>query len=151
MKCKSKSSRCLAQISMLPCEFRAHALASFCVLQRFEQFNNNVPDFNAYLVYVLVSPLPNVNAASRSVAGYMLVNNMRRAFLAIDASVIDYIKQTIFTGLQDPESDVRRATSAALTWLIRGVMPDTWPEGLTKLAELMNSPSDDVQEVGSIC
>lgn len=109
-----------------------------------------MPDFNAYLAYVLVNPIQGVESQNRAVAGYLLVNNLRTRFLSIPAPTIEYIKSVIFTGVQDTEADVRRSAGNALTWLIRGLVPENWPRALMQLLELAKSSNAEIQEVRPI-
>jgi transportin-1 len=109
-----------------------------------------VPDFNCYLAYVLCTPLPGVDSPSRAIAGYLLVNNLRSRFPSFPQPVVDYLKVVLFGALQDADAEVRRSASTAVSWFLKALVPEKYPEGLQRLMGLLEAPSSDIQEVRAI-
>lgn len=79
----------------------------------------------------------------------MLVTNLRSRFASLPQDTVEYIQLRIFEALQDPAYDVRKAAGTIITWLLRGLVPENWPQGLVQLLELIDNPNIDVQLVRS--
>ena len=115
------------------------------VRERIEQFHA-IPDFPCYLAYVLVTPNPAVPPNDRAVAGYLLQTAVRQRFdqlLAGPANVLAYLKATLLDSLHDADLDVRRAGQGVITWMIRAVGPEAWPEAIERLVQLVEGPGVD--------
>jgi transportin-1 len=117
--------------------------------QRLERFNQ-VPDYNKYLVYILVTPVPGLGGAARGIAGIILQNNIRIRYDSIPADSIAYIRTAIWTALQDAELEVRRVGTNVVNQIVQKAGPETWPDGLLRIVELMDSPNQDAQEVRAL-
>src|SRR5258708_666362 len=105
---------------------------------RIEQFHN-VSDFPCYLAYVLVTPDANVPASDRAVAGYLLQTAVRSKWhnlVAAPPIVLAYLKHVLLNSLLDADLDVRRAGQGVLSWLIRAIGPENWPEAIERLVQL---------------
>ncbi|KAK4058210.1 hypothetical protein OIO90_000949 [Microbotryomycetes sp. JL221] len=112
--------------------------------ERLESFNK-IPDYNSYLVHILTA-LPNEDAMVRSMAGLLLKNNLRLRLQDIPASVIEHVKQVIFDVIADNVPMIRNTVSTVIDQLIVALGPENWPQALSRLIELMDSPNQDAQE-----
>lgn len=114
------------------------------VQQRLQSFNE-IPEYNSYLTYVLTQ-LPGEDATVRSVAGLLLKNNIRMRLERIPPEVISYIKGHIFSSIGDPLPMIRSTVSTVITTLVTSLGPESWPESLSQLMQLVDSPDPSVQE-----
>ena len=114
-------------------------------LQRLESFNE-IPDYNSYLTYVLTQ-LPGESELVRSMAGLLLKTNIRIRFSSFPVEVVAYIKANIFSVIGDPLSMIRNTVGTVIDTLIVELGPANWPEALSTLMELVDSPEQLVQEV----
>lgn len=93
-----------------------------------------MPDYSNYLAYILITQLPDIQGAERSVAGYLLSTNVRFHAERISPESVDYVKTVIFQGLDDQHPEVRKATASVIPWMFRSLGgAEAWPEALTKL------------------
>ncbi|GAA99122.1 uncharacterized protein L969DRAFT_94300 [Mixia osmundae IAM 14324] len=116
------------------------------VRTRIDLFNANIPDYNNYLAYVLVTPIDGVQSQYRSVAGYLLQTNIRLKLQTWPPSVVEYVRSVVFRGLADHAQDIRRTASSVVAWLTIELGLDKWPDALPELIKLLDSPSVPVQE-----
>ena len=122
-----------------------------CVRQHLESFNS-IPDYNSYLTYILCVPLnPPEGELVRSAAGLLLKNNVRIRLEEMTPDVVAYIKATIFNVLGDPVSMIRNTVSTVIDTLLIELGPTNWPEALSRLMELVDSPDPHTQEVRPLC
>ncbi|KAL8292224.1 hypothetical protein RQP46_001690 [Phenoliferia psychrophenolica] len=116
------------------------------VQQRLESFNG-VAEYNSYLTYILCVPLnPPEGELVRSAAGLLLKNNVRLRLNEMNPDVIAYVKATIFNAIGDPVSMIRNTVSTVIDTLIIELGPSNWPEALSRLMELVDSPDPHTQE-----
>jgi hypothetical protein len=92
-----------------------------------------VPDYYNYLVYILVHPLPDIKGGERSVAGYILSSAIRFNPERINVDSLNYVKDTVFTGLEDQDPEIRKAAANLIPWLFRQLGTENWPGALTTL------------------
>lgn len=116
-------------------------------LQRLESFNE-IPDYPCYLVHILTA-LPGEQDTTRTMAGLILKNNIRMRFRSLQPGVLDHVKAHIFTALQDPSPTIRNTAGTVIDTLLTSLEPENWPEALSKLLELADSPDQKTQEVRS--
>ncbi|KAI5479391.1 importin beta-2 subunit [Pseudohyphozyma bogoriensis] len=114
------------------------------VQERLESFNR-IPDYNSYLTYVLTQ-LPAEDATVRSMAGLLLKNNIRMRLESFSPDVVAYVKQHIFAAIADQVPMIRNTVSTVIATLMYGLGPENWPEALSKLMELVDSPDLSAQE-----
>lgn len=114
------------------------------VQERLDSFNL-IPDYNSYLTYVLTQ-LPSEDSTVRTMAGLLLKNNIRMRLEAFSPEVIHYVQSHIFSVIGDEAPMIRNAVTTVIDTLLveRGL--ESWPEALSKLIELMQSPSKTLQE-----
>ena len=118
--------------------------------QHLESFNS-VADYNSYLTYILCVPLnPPEEDTVRSMAGLLLKNNVRLRLEEMPQDVVSYIKATIFNAIGDPVSMIRNTVSTVIDTLIVELGPTNWPEALSRLMELVDSPDQYTQEVSAL-
>ncbi|KAK4705916.1 transportin-1, partial [Phenoliferia sp. Uapishka_3] len=116
------------------------------VQKRLESFNT-VPDYNSYLTYILCIPLnPPEDDTVRSMAGLILKNNVRLRLEEVPPEVILFVKATIFNAIGDPIPMIRNTVSTVIDTLIVELGPTNWPEALSQLMTLVDSPDPYTQE-----
>ncbi|KAM0748729.1 Transportin-PC [Meredithblackwellia eburnea MCA 4105] len=116
------------------------------VQKRLESFNQ-IPDYNSYLTFILCGPLsPPEDDTVRSMAGLLLKNNVRLRLDDIPQEVIEYVKANIFNSVGDPMSMIRNTVSTVINQLVVDIGPSNWPEALSRLMELVDSPDMHTQE-----
>ncbi|PWN46719.1 ARM repeat-containing protein [Violaceomyces palustris] len=106
---------------------------------------SQIPDYANYLVFTLTS-LPQEDLATRSVAGLILKNQILYHSDTISQESYDYVKQSIIPALSLREDMLRRTATQVVAMLMAILSPQSWPEGLSKLIELMTSSNFDEAE-----
>ncbi|EIW71747.1 hypothetical protein TREMEDRAFT_71251 [Tremella mesenterica DSM 1558] len=116
--------------------------------ERLEQLRF-VPDFLAYLTYVLIHCVGEQDS-HRAVAGLLLKN----ALVArsgppqneADGRALAYVKATILTGLQDKDQMIRQTVGAVITSLLSNDETGAWPEALDAVTNGMSSQDPNLVE-----
>ncbi|WWD20076.1 hypothetical protein CI109_104550 [Kwoniella shandongensis] len=118
------------------------------VSQRLDQLRF-VPDFLAYLAHVLIHCTTELDS-HRAVAGLLLKNAVNQrsgpATNENDARALNYVKNSVLTGLADPDQIVRQTVGTVITSLISNEEPGGWPEALEALTKGMGSQDPNVVE-----
>jgi len=127
------------------------------VTKQLDSFND-VPDYNSYLAYILVS-MPQEEPRVRSVAGLILKNNLRRLpyqdpVLLQDPSgtnnnpsqqqqqqqqqILQYVKSSVLASglISDPVPMLRGTAGTLISTIVMQFGPESWPEALQNLIEL---------------
>lgn len=119
------------------------------VAQRLEQLRF-VPDFLAYLAHVLIH-CTGEQDSHRAVAGLLLKNSLNQRSGPTtnenDARAMAYVKNTVLTGLADPDQIVRQTVGTVIMCLISNEDVGAWPEALDALTKGMGSTDPNVVEV----
>ncbi|WVN86972.1 uncharacterized protein L203_102147 [Cryptococcus depauperatus CBS 7841] len=118
------------------------------VANRLEQLRF-VPDFLAYLAHVLIHCTTEQDS-HRAVAGLLLKNavNQRSGPTTNenDTRAMNYVKNTVLTGLADPDQIVRQTVGTVITSLISNEEVGGWPEALDALTKGMGSTDQNIVE-----
>ncbi|OXM78877.1 importin beta-2 subunit [Cryptococcus neoformans Bt63] len=118
------------------------------VAQRLEQLRF-VPDFLAYLAHVLIH-CTGEQDSHRAVAGLLLKNSLNQRSGPTtnenDARAMAYVKNTVLTGLADPDQIVRQTVGTVIMCLISNEDVGAWPEALDALTKGMGSTDPNVVE-----
>lgn len=114
-------------------------------LQRLETLGR-MSDYANYLVYALTQ-LPQEDASTRSIAGLILKNHINYHNDRIAPESFEYVKAAIIPALSYPEDMLRRTATQVVAMMIAILQPQNWPEGLSKLTELLGSANFDEAEV----
>ncbi|CAO3587824.1 unnamed protein product [Absidia cylindrospora] len=118
------------------------------IQQRLDSFQS-VPDYNSYLVFILVK-MTNEEWYTRQVAGLTLKNNIRGHFNSIPIPVLDYVKTCCCDAVTHPDlvPGVRTAVGSVITAIITRGQPCNWPEVLELLVNAMDSTNPLMVEMG---
>ncbi|KAN0062736.1 hypothetical protein ACQY0O_004931 [Thecaphora frezii] len=106
---------------------------------------SRIPDYANYLVLILTS-MTSEELSTRSVAGLILKNHILFHNDLISPESYEYVKQAIIPALSLPEDMLRRTATQVVAMLMAILGPQAWPEGLSKLGELMGSQNFDEAE-----
>jgi transportin-1 len=118
------------------------------VVDQLDYFSKNVPELPAYLVFIFALA-KDQSELLRIRAGLSLKNTIQQRLAAFPPNVVDYIKESIWSALEDGSSlQIRNTASSVLDWLIRCIGPIQWPQAIARLVHYMNSPNELVKEVG---
>lgn len=96
-----------------------------------------------------MTELPEEGEVVRSLAGLILKNNLRMRLESIPPTVLEYVKANIFKAIGDPLSIIRSTVGTVIDTLLVTLGPSNWPEGLSTLIDLMDSPERFIQEVSN--
>ncbi|KAG2202751.1 hypothetical protein INT47_004775 [Mucor saturninus] len=100
-------------------------------LQSFHTF----PDYNAYLVYILVQ-MKEEAMDTRMIAGLQLKNSIKDHFNTIPLNVLEYVKQSCIQLLFQPDlSPINKTVSAVIAAIIGRGQVHNWPQVLMILIE----------------
>ena len=122
-------------------------MAPLFFLQKLQALNQ-YPDFNNYLVFVFTK-LKSEDEPTRAMAGLILKNNVKVYWASFPDEIKSFVKQEAMHAIGDP-SPLIRATAGTLisTIAMRGELVN-WPQLLSALCQLIDSPEPSVCEVGS--
>ena len=122
--------------------------ASVFLLQKLQALNQ-YPDFNNYLVFVFTK-LKSEDEPTRAMAGLILKNNVKVYWASFPDEIKSFVKQEAMHEIGHP-SPLIRATAGTLisTIAMRGELVN-WPELLSTLCQLIDSPEPSECEVGSV-
>lgn len=101
------------------------------------------PDINNYLVYLCVTSenptdfSKEIWHAARSAGAIMLKNNVKVSYKSIPEPGKQYIKSTIFAGLQDSNAQIRKFVGQVITEVVRQGGIDGWPRVLPDLVSVV--------------
>ena len=117
------------------------------LLQKLQALNQ-YPDFNNYLVFVFTK-LKSEDEPTRAMAGLILKNNVKVYWASFPEEIKTFVKQEAMHAIGDP-SPLIRATAGTLisTIAMRGELVN-WPELLSTLCQLIDSPELSECEVGA--
>ncbi|KZV89097.1 ARM repeat-containing protein [Exidia glandulosa HHB12029] len=110
---------------------------------RLNQFQK-VPDYTAYLAHIF-SRMPDQGERLRSLAGYILKNNSK-LILRAPPDVAQFVKESILVAFNDPTPMVRSSASHNIIAYLEILEPRNWPECLSMLVALLDSPDPERQE-----
>lgn len=120
------------------------------VVEQLDYFSKNIPELPAYLVNIFALSRDQ-SELIRVRAGLTLKNSIQQRLAAFPTNVREYVKETIWSALEDETSaQVRNTASSVIDWLIRCIGPLQWPEATARLLHYMNSPSEHVKVVGRV-
>lgn len=80
-------------------------------------------------------------------AGLLLKNRIKLSVAAIPPHVLEYVKANIFATIGDSVQMIRNTVGTVIDTLLIELGPANWPEALSTLIELIDSPERFVQEV----
>lgn len=101
------------------------------------------PDINNYLAWITTSAdnstgvSPENHFAARCAAAIMLKNNVKASYKSIQDSSKEYIKSTIFLGLQDKTPQIRNYSGNVITEVVRSGGILGWPQVLPELVSMV--------------
>ncbi|KAJ6243049.1 hypothetical protein M0813_02909 [Anaeramoeba flamelloides] len=84
------------------------------VYAELERFNEELQDFNKYLLYIFLTTDENVSLVLQELAGLTLKNNLHFN----DYDEIKYLQGNLLEGLKHPESKIRRTSGSVISYLI---------------------------------
>lgn len=106
---------------------------------------NQYPDFNNYLIYVLVR-LKTEDEPTRSLSGLILKNNIRSHGSTLQPEIIEYIKQECLMAVGDPSPLIRATVGILITTITSKGGLTRWPQVLPALCEMLDSQDYSVCE-----
>ncbi|KAH9809912.1 armadillo-type protein [Melampsora americana] len=121
------------------------------VTKQLDSFNE-IPDYNSYLAYILCQ-LSDEHPRTRSVAGLILKNNLRRipysnlamlqdpqvpSSFNITNEVLEYVKSVILSSnlLSDSVPMLRGTAGTVISTIVMQFGPEAWPQAIQSLIEL---------------
>jgi transportin-1 len=109
-----------------------------------------VPDYIAYLSYILLSHPPAViDERIRSIAGYLLKNNARLITKCEEAQR-EYVKAAVLKAFEMGGSMIRNAAGQDIVAIMGAVEPRNWGDALSVLVNMIDTgASIEIQEVRS--
>ena len=106
---------------------------------------NVVPDYNAYLVYIL-SALKEEEGAVRQMAGLQLKNNVKLHWHRVTPEVQEYVRQNLLACLGDKLGYIRATVGTCITTVIYAGGLETWEQLLPHLYQMLDSPDQHLFE-----
>ncbi|EJD41686.1 ARM repeat-containing protein [Auricularia subglabra TFB-10046 SS5] len=103
-----------------------------------------VPDYPAYLAHIF-SRMSDQTERLRTLAGYILKNNSKM-LLRAPPDVAQFVKESILLAFNDPSPMVRTSASHNIIAYLEILEPLNWPECLSMLIALLDSPDGERQE-----
>lgn len=113
-------------------------------LQKLEELNR-YPDFNNYLIYVLVR-LKSEDEPTRSLSGLILKNNVRLHGSTLQPEIVEYIKQECLMAVGDPSPLIRATVGILITTIASKGGLNSWPQLLPSLCDMLDSQDYNVCE-----
>ena len=92
--------------------------------------------------------LPSTDAASRSMAGIILKNNIKVLYLGYSEEVKQYIKKEILVAISDPAALIRATVGMIITSIVQVADFSSWPELLPSLYQMLDAQDLHTLEVG---
>lgn len=86
-----------------------------------------------------INPFSSSDAASRSMAGIILKNNIKAQYLGYSEEVKQYIKMEILHAISDPAPLIRATVGMIITSIVQVADFSSWPELLPSLYQLLDS------------
>lgn len=118
------------------------------VVAQLEHFSKSVPALPAYLVYIFALDRSGQSESVRLRAGLSLKNNVTDRVAQFPPEVLSYVKETVWTAMEDPSPQIRNTASSVIDWLFRTLGPSNWTDAILRLMQLMDSHSLQAKEVG---
>lgn len=87
------------------------------------------------------------DAASRSMAGIILKNNIKAQYLGYSEEVKQYIKREILVAISDPAPLIRATVGMIITSIVQVADFSSWPELLPSLYQLLDAQDLHTLEV----
>ncbi|KAI9359856.1 armadillo-type protein [Pilaira anomala] len=137
-------------LSLLRDAIRPNNRDQVLVQQRLSLFNDT-PDYNSYLIYILVVMTQEDNY-TRAIAGLTLKNNLLNHFNRIPLTVLDHVKYISLQSLDspDPDATVRRTIGSVITAIIVRGQVLNWPKAIQDLAHHLESSNPVAVEVNNL-
>ncbi|KAI3488842.1 hypothetical protein L1887_47041 [Cichorium endivia] len=106
---------------------------------------SQIPDYANYCVFTLTSLTTEDSQRAPSPASSSRTTSSSTT-TSISPESFEYVKQAIIPALSLPEDMLRRTATQVVSMLMTILTPQGWPEGLSKLGELMGSQNTDEAE-----
>lgn len=101
-------------------------------------------------MYLLTTPLQEVNPHIRATAGLMLKNNIRSGYGNFQPQVKEYIKSEVLKGLVDETPLIRNITGNVITTIVNVDGITGWPDVLPQLMSMVENGDNNNAQVGAI-
>lgn len=103
---------------------------------------NDLPDYYAYLVYILVY-LKKEDTNTRLIAGKQLKNNIKNHFNTMHLTVLDYVKESCISILNEPDSDplINKSVASIISAIVRRGQVHNWIHVINLLIEKLDDVS----------
>lgn len=92
--------------------------------------------------------MPEQEERIRTIAGYLLKNNVR-LILSAPPEVTIFVKAAVLHAFIDASIMIRNSAGQAIVALLGCLEPKNWPEALEQLVTMLDSPELDRQEVST--
>lgn len=112
--------------------------------QKLEELNR-YPDFNNYLIYVLIR-LKSEDEPTRSLSGLILKNNIRLHGSTLQPEIVEYIKQECLMAVGDPSPLIRATVGILITTIASKGGLTNWPQLLPALCDMLDSQDYNICE-----
>lgn len=141
--CQSCSSD---RVAVIMCAFRLIDSNFFFRFdsQKLEELNR-YPDFNNYLIYVLIR-LKSEDEPTRSLSGLILKNNIRLHGSTLQPEIVEYIKQECLMAVGDPSPLIRATVGILITTIASKGGLTNWPQLLPALCDMLDSQDYNICE-----
>lgn len=113
-------------------------------MQKLEELNR-YPDFNNYLIYVLIR-LKSEDEPTRSLSGLILKNNIRLHGSTLQPEIVEYIKQECLMAVGDPSPLIRATVGILITTIASKGGLTNWPQLLPALCDMLDSQDYNICE-----
>lgn len=107
-----------------------------------------MPDYPAYLAHIFAR-MADQPERLRSLAGYILKNNSK-LILRAPPDVAQFVKESILLAFNDAAPMVRSSASHNIISYLETLEPENWPECLSMLVALLDSPDGERQEASPL-
>ena len=101
---------------------------------------NAIPDYNAYLVYIL-NTMKAEEGSVRQMAGLTLKNNIKEHWPRIDPAIQEYVRTGLLGSLGDGAKYIRTTVGTCITTVIYAAGLEAWPTLVPTLYQMLDSPA----------
>lgn len=111
--------------------------------RKLKQFNDNVPDFNIYLVYIFAK-CKDIDPADRQAAGLILKANLKEKLVDLPETAKEHLKLLLLDALGDDIQFIRTTAGTLITFILYWDTIEGWPTCTTQLLSMLGANTNNL-------
>ncbi|KAF0982935.1 hypothetical protein FDP41_010914 [Naegleria fowleri] len=117
--------------------------------KKMNELNNNVPDFNIYLVHIFVR-CKDIEPAIRQAAGLILKANLKQKLVTLQDAAKDHLKLLLLEALGDEIQFIRSTAGTLISFILYWDTVEAWPTCISQLVSILTNNTNNVTLISGV-